>query len=145
MRYLNIINLCALAIASSFSVSLRAQEAPPHTFRLTDSDGQVFENEGWRNDLIFGEVKDEFTEKTKWGLVADNRLMKIMSGRWKAAQPDNERDWHGYHIPQHIIPQIPLTVADAINPKLYNTEKKYAIEAKRMKLSPHLFTSHGRK
>ena len=107
-----------------------------------DSDGQVFPNEGWRHDLIFGEVKDEFTEKTKWGLIADERLMKIMSGRWKAAFPENERDWHGYHIPQHIIPQIPLTIADAINPKMYNTEKKYAIEAKRMKMSPHLFKSH---
>ena len=107
-----------------------------------DSDGQVFKGEGWRHDLIFGEVKDEFTDHIKWGLIADERLMKIMSGRWKIKYPDKSRDWHGYHIPQHIIPQIPLTIADAINPKMYNTEKKYAIEAKRMKLSPHLFTSH---
>ena len=107
-----------------------------------DSAGMVFPKEGWRSDLIFGEVKDEFTEKNKWGLIADKRLMNIMSGRWKAKHPENERDWHGYHIPQHIIPQIPLTIADAINPKMYNIEKKYAIEAKRMKFSPHLFTSH---
>ena len=107
-----------------------------------DSAGMVFPNEGWRNDLIFGEVKDEFTERIKWGLIADKRLMKIMSGRWKAMVPENEGNWHGYHIPQRIIPQIPLSIADAINPKMYNTEKKYAIEAKRMKLSPHLFTSH---
>lgn len=107
-----------------------------------DSAGVVFKGEGWRNDLIFGEVKDEFTEKIKWGLVADDRLMKIMSGRWKAKFPDNAKNWHGYHIPQHIIPQIPLTIADAINPRMYNTEKKYAIEAKRQKMSPHLFTSH---
>ncbi|KKN55046.1 hypothetical protein LCGC14_0586470 [marine sediment metagenome] len=107
-----------------------------------DSDGQIFKGQGWRNDLIFGEVEDEFTGKIKWGLVADNRLMKIMSGRWKAAFPEKSRDWHGYHIPQHIIPQIPLSIADAIDPKKYNTEKKYAIEAKQMKMSPHLFTSH---
>jgi len=107
-----------------------------------DSAGMVFPHESWRNDLIFGEVKDEFTERVKWGLIADDRLMKIMSGRWKASAPENENDWHGYHIPQHIIPQIPLSIADAINPKMYNVEKKYAIEAKRMKMSPHLFTSH---
>jgi len=108
----------------------------------TDSDGQVFKGQGWRDDLIFGEVKDEFTEKTKWGLIADNRLMGIMSGRWKAMAPQNEVNWHGYHIPQHIIPQIPLSIADAIDPKKYGTEKKYAIEAKQMRMSPHLFTSH---
>jgi hypothetical protein len=107
-----------------------------------DSAGVIFKGEGWRNDLIFGENKDEYTEKTKWGLIADNRLMSIMSGRWKAKHPENERDWHGYHVPQHIIPQIPLTIRDAIDPKKYNIDKKYAIEAKRMKMSPHLFTSH---
>lgn len=107
-----------------------------------DSDGIVFKGQGWRHDLVFGEVKDEYSEKTKWGLVADNRLMKIMSGRWKAKFPDKSRDWHGFHIPQHIIPHIPLSIADAINPKMYNIDKKYAIEAKRQKMSPHLFTSH---
>lgn len=108
----------------------------------TDSAGVIFKGEGWRHDLIYGEVKDEFTERIKWGLVADQRLMKIMSGRWKAKLPDNEKNWHGYHIPQQIIPQIPLSIADAINPKMYNTKKKYSIEAKRMKMSTHLFTSH---
>lgn len=107
-----------------------------------DSAGIVFKGEGWRHDLIFGEVKDEFTERIKWGLVADNRLMKIMSGRWRAKFPENSKNWHGYHIPQHIIPQIPLSIADAVNPKMYNIPKKYAIEAKRMKMAPHLFTSH---
>lgn len=107
-----------------------------------DSAGVTFKGEGWRHDLIYGEVKDEFTERTKWGLIADKRLMKIMSGRWKAHAPENEGKWHGYHIPQQLIPQIPLSIADAINPKMYNTKKKYAIEAKRQKMSPHLFTSH---
>ncbi len=107
-----------------------------------DSAGIIFKGEGWRNDLVFGEAKDEFTEKTRWGMIADDRLMKIMSGIWKAKHPENERNWHGYHIPQHIIPQIPLTIADAINPRMYNTLKKYSIEHKRQTMSPHLFTSH---
>ena len=107
-----------------------------------DSAGVVFKGQGWRNDLIFGEIKDEDTEKTKWGLIADDKLMKIMSGRWKATEPQKSRDWHGFHIPQMIIPQIPLSIADATNPKMYNIDKKYAIEAKRQRMSPHLFTSH---
>jgi hypothetical protein len=107
-----------------------------------DSAGIVFKGQGWRNDLIFGEIKDEDTEKTKWGLIADDKLMKIMSGRWKATEPQKSRDWHGFHIPQMIIPQIPLSIADATNPKMYNIDKKYAIEAKRQRMSPHLFTSH---
>jgi hypothetical protein len=107
-----------------------------------DSAGIVFKGQGWRNDLVFGEIKDEDTEKTKWGLIADDRLMKIMSGRWKAKFPEKSRDWNGFHIPQMIIPQIPLSVADAIDPKKYNIDKKYAIEAKRQRMSPHLFTSH---
>ena len=107
-----------------------------------DSAGIVFQGQGWRNDLIFGEIKDEDTEKTKWGLIADDRLMKIMSGRWRANEPQKSRDWHGFHVPQTIIPHIPLSTADATNPKMYNIDKKYAIEAKRQKMSPHLFTSH---
>ena len=108
----------------------------------TDSAGVVFKGQGWRNDLIFGEIKDEDSEKTRWGLIADDSLMKIMSGRWKATNPQNSNDWHGFHIPQTIIPHIPLSMADAINPKMYNIDKKYAIEAKRQRMSPHLFTSH---
>ena len=75
-------------------------------------------------------------------MIADDRLMGIMSGRWKARFPEKTRDWHGFHIPQSIIPHIPLSIADATNPKMYNIDKKYSIEAKRMKMSPHLFTSH---
>ena len=107
-----------------------------------DSAGIIFKGQGWRKDLIFGETKDEDTEKSKWGLIADDRLMKIMSGRWRANEPQKSRDWHGFHVPQTIIPHIPLSTADATNPKMYNIDKKYAIEAKRQKMSPHLFTSH---
>ena len=107
-----------------------------------DSAGMVHKGQGWRNDLVFGEKEDEGTGRMKWGLIADDRLMKIMSGRWKAKYPDKSSAWHGYHVPQHIIPHIPLTIADAINPKMYNIDKKYAIEAKRQKMSAHLFTSH---
>ncbi len=107
-----------------------------------DSAGVIFKGQGWRRDLIFGEIKDEYTEKTKWGLIADHRLMKIMSGRWKPIHPEFSGSWHGFHIPQHIIPHIPLSIADAINPKMYNIDKTYAIEAKRQEMSPHLFTSH---
>ena len=107
-----------------------------------DSAGVVFPKQGWRNDLIFGEIKDEYTEKTKWGLIADHRLMKIMSGRWKATNLKSQ-GWHGYHIPQHIIPHIPLSIADARDPKKYNHDTNdYAIEYKRQTMSPHLFTSH---
>jgi len=107
-----------------------------------DSDGNVFKGQGWRNDLIFGEIKDEETEHVRWGFIADKRLMQIMSGRWKAKIPDNSNSWHGYHIPQDIIPQIPLTMADAANPKKYNISKTYAIEYKRQTMSPHLYMSH---
>jgi hypothetical protein len=108
-----------------------------------DSAGMVFKNEGWRNDLIFGEIKDEFTERVKWGLIADHRLMKIMSGRWRSKQPEFSKSWHGYHIPQQIIPHIPLTNADAMDPNKYAMETvDYSIEHKRQTMSPHLFTSH---
>mgnify|MGYP001558445539 FL=1 len=107
-----------------------------------DSGGVIHKGEGWRNDLIFGEIKDEYTERTKWGLIADERLMKIMSGRWKSMEPQYSNDWHGYHIPQRIIPHIPLTIADAIDPRKYNIDKTFSIEAKRMEMSPHLFKSH---
>jgi len=108
-----------------------------------DSAGITFKGQGWRSDLIFGEIKDEETGRSRNGLIADKRLMKIMSGRWKAKYPEKSNDWHGYHFPQHMIPQIPLTIADAQDPKKYNLNTKdYAIEYKRQVLSPHLFTSH---
>ena len=107
-----------------------------------DTAGKIFKGQGWRHDLQYGEVYDEESDTTKWGLIADNNLMKIMSGRWKAMFPDKSNDWHGYHIPQHIIPHIPLSMADATNPRMYNTSKDYSIEYKRLTMSPHLFTSH---
>jgi len=106
-----------------------------------DSIGTVFKGEGWRNDLKFGWNVDEKTGYKKWGLIANDYLMKAMSGRWKAKVPENSL-YHGYSIPQRIIPHIPLTIADATNPKMYNTDATYAIEYKRQHLSPYLFISH---
>jgi len=65
----------------------------------TDSGGVVFKGQGWRNDLIFGKIKDKETEHIRRGFIADERLMQIMSGRWKAKIPEKSNDWHGYHIP----------------------------------------------
>lgn len=77
-----------------------------------------FKKETWRDGLEFNSD----------GLVWDDYLIDLCAGDWLESAPKN---WtrHGYWMPQQILPNIPLTIDDAINK--YKVAKEYSIEYKR--------------
>lgn len=88
-----------------------------------------FKKETWRDGLEFN---DE-------GLVWDDYLIDLCAGDWNAKAPAN---WtrHGYWMPQQILPNIPLTIDDAINK--YKIAKEYSIEHKRLTYTSSYYSRH---
>ncbi len=71
----------------------------------TDQREWFYDNPDWRSELTFdsqGNIKN--TSKDLKGLLA---------GRWVAQKPENTQ-FRGYHIPQTIVPTIPLTIQSAL-------------------------------
>jgi len=105
----------------------------------TNKSEWVFDDPYWREKLRFGYVTDVHTKAKKWGLIEEEYLMDVLKGRWKAENP-GATHWHGYHLPQTMFPQIPLTIQDAI--EVYDIDEIYSIEYKRKHMSAPLFSSH---
>ncbi len=84
----------------------------------TDSAGKVWPAQGWRHKLKFNDKGFE------WG----NYLKSVLEGKWVPKTPQN---WtkHGYRLPQNMMPNIPVSIADALN--LYKINEEYSIEYKR--------------
>lgn len=89
----------------------------------------VYDDPNWRDKL-------QFDEK---GLVIGNYLKEVLQGRWIAQAPEN-KSFHGYHLPQTIIPHIPLSIEDAIYN--YKIAQNFSIEWKRKIYSSSIFQSH---
>ena len=72
-------------------------------------------------------------------LVVEDYLLDVCKGRWIPKNP-NAKYWHGYNIPQTIMPQIPLTEYDAVND--YGIDPIYSLEYKRKHTSSAEWASH---
>lgn len=88
-----------------------------------------YDNPNWRDCLQFGDT----------GVVEESYLQKELKGKWIPQNPSAE-SFHGYHIPQTIIPTIPLTEEDAINK--YHVHPRFSIEYQKKDLGDSLFKSH---
>jgi len=95
----------------------------------TDQREWIYEDENWRDKLKFD----------KHGLVIGDYMKDILKGKWKSNKPHNKL-FHGYHIPQYIVPTIPLTIDDAV--KKYKLHPKFSIEWKKKHNPTSIFNSH---
>ncbi|MGI0056362.1 MAG: terminase large subunit domain-containing protein [Nitrosarchaeum sp.] len=73
------------------------------------------------------------------GLVIDEYLRDVLRGRWIAKNP-TVTDFNGYHIPQTIVPTIPLTIQDAT--EKYKIHRRFSIEFQRQSMSPSDYITH---
>ncbi len=89
----------------------------------------IYDDPGWRDKLQFDEN----------GLVVDDHIKNILKGNWVAQKPENTL-FHGYHIPQTIMPTIPLTVDDAIYK--YKIHPRFSIEYQKKTLPHSEFVTH---
>jgi hypothetical protein len=99
-------------------------------WRRTDQNEWEYSDPYWREKLQFDED----------GLVVGEYMIDILKGRWKAQEPDHATAFRGYHIPQHIMPFIPLTVEDAITK--YKVAPSFAIEYKEKEYSNSIYITH---
>jgi len=88
-----------------------------------------YDDLNWRDSLQFNES----------GLVEGKYLKSVLKGRWVPNNP-SAKSFHGYHIPQTILPKIPLTEEDAI--KKYHIHPRFSIEYQKKTLSDSEFKSH---
>jgi len=100
-----------------------------------------FDDPYWREKLQFGWFTDPTLKIKKYGFIVGDYLQDVCKGRWRI--PDHAKSnthWHGYHIPQTMMPQIPLTIKDAL--EKYNTDPMYSLEFRRKHMAPFLYSSH---
>ena len=100
-----------------------------------------FDDPYWREKLQFGWFMDPTLKIKKYGFIVGDYLEDVCKGRWRI--PDHAKSnthWHGYHIPQTMMPQIPLTIKDAL--EKYNTDPMYSLEFRRKHMAPFLYSSH---
>lgn len=106
-------------------------ESGSHYERLwerTDKREWIYDDPLWREKL-------QFDEK---GLMVGEYLKDVLKGRWRATNPKSH--FRGYHIPQTIVPFIPLTNDDAINK--YKTSTSYSLEYKKKHYAQSIYTTH---
>jgi len=104
----------------------------------TDQRVWVYDDMDWRNKLQFGIVTDHRGRK-KRGLIVGEYMRELLRGHWEITNP-KATHWHGYWLPQHIFPTIPLTIESAVND--YDVDANFSIEWKRKHFSRALYTSH---
>jgi len=107
-------------------------------WRRTDQRQWIYDDLNWREKLQFGLVKDH-RGREKRGLIVGEYLKEALRGHWEVTNP-RATHWHGYYLPQHIFPTIPLTIENAIND--YDVDPIYSIEYKRKHMNRALYTSH---
>ena len=97
----------------------------------TDQREWIYDNPDWRANLAFN-VQGTITNTS-------TDLKSILAGRWVATKPENTQ-FRGYHIPQTIVPTIPLTIESAIND--YHIQPQLSIEYQRKYFPRSIFLSH---
>jgi hypothetical protein len=98
-------------------------------WQRTDQREWQYANPLWREGLQFDSD----------GLVVGEYLIDLLRGRWVADVPKHA-EYHGYHLPQTIFPQIPLTIEDAVTK--YKIAAKFSIEAQQKRYPQSIFTTH---
>ena len=88
-----------------------------------------YDNPNWRDRLQFDHN----------GFIDGEYLEDELKGRWIPQIPSND-SFHGYHIPQTILPTIPLTEEDAITK--YHIHPRFSIEYQEKTLLDSVFKSH---
>ena len=94
----------------------------------TDQREWIYDDPFWRDKLQFNEN----------GLVIGDYMRDVLKGRWKATNENSH--FHGYHLPQTIIPFIPITIDDAVNK--YKTAPSFALEYKQKEYAQSIYTTH---
>jgi hypothetical protein len=96
-----------------------------------DSDQRewVYDDPNWRSKLQFDQN----------GLVIGEYMLDVLRGRWVAQKPENTL-CHGYHLPQTIFPNVPLTMDDAR--LYYRTNPMYSIEYQKKNNPDSFFRTH---
>lgn len=108
------------------------QSSPYHEYWLASDQREWFyDDKYWRDKLEF----DAFGSITN----SPDSLKSILSGKWIAQKPENTK-LHGYHIPQTIMPSIPLYMDDAITK--YQTHPEVSVEYQRLHYPPEIFSTH---
>ena len=97
----------------------------------TDQREWYYDNPEWRSDLLF-DSGGNITNSSK-------NLKGILSGHWIAQKPENTQ-FRGYHIPQTIVPTIPLTIQSAIHD--YHIQPELSIEYQRKYFPYSIYLSH---
>jgi hypothetical protein len=100
-------------------------------WQRTDQREWVYDDPYWRGKLQF----DNLGNITN----SDDELKSILAGRWVAQKPENTQ-YRGYHIPQTIVPTIPLTIQDAIDK--YHIQPELSIEYQQKNFPQSIFLSH---
>jgi hypothetical protein len=88
-----------------------------------------YDNPNWRDHLQFDHN----------GLIDGEYLEDELKGRWIPQTPSND-SFHGYHIPQTILPIIPLTKEDAITK--YHIHPRFSLEYQEETLRDSVYKSH---
>ena len=97
----------------------------------TDQREWIYDDPDWRGKLEF----DAFGNI----INTSNDLKSILAGRWVAQKPENTQ-FRGYHIPQTIVPTIPLTIESAIHD--YHVQPQLSIEYQRRYFPKSIYLSH---
>ena len=90
----------------------------------------------WKYDDVSWRDRLQFDEN---GLVVDNYLKEVLSGRWVSQNPSATLN-HGYHLPQTIFPTIPLTEEDAMDK--YKIHPRFSVEYQKNDQPESFFKSH---
>jgi len=98
-------------------------------WRRTDQREWIYKDKYWRDKLEFDGT----------GHITNENLTEILAGRWVAQKPENTQ-FRGYHLPQSIYANIPVTIEDA--QIKYNINPEFSIEYQQ-RHSPHsTYESH---
>ena len=95
----------------------------------TDQREWIYKDQLWREKLQFDND----------GLVVGEYMIDLLAGRWKPTRSDHKY-FHGYHIPQQIMPFIPLTIDDAVTK--YKTAPSFSIEYKEKEYAQSIYRTH---
>jgi hypothetical protein len=90
----------------------------------------IYDDPYWREKLQF---------KPEGGLIIGEYLVDVLKGKWVPQAPQNTL-FHGYHMPQTIFPDIPLTIIDA--QLKYNVSPLYSIEYQQRNNPDSTYRSH---
>ena len=108
------------------------QSSPYHKYWMASDQREWFYDDAyWRAKLSF----DAFGVITN----SSEELKSILAGKWIPQKPENTK-LHGYHIPQTIMPHIPLTMDDAITK--YQSHPETSVEYQRLHYPPEIFHTH---